>query len=409
MERRGLHLIEAAGGSRESAGLLARLFAGGRERMLRKLDAGLATGSIRATLPDGQKRVLGGKRSGFEAEIHVHDWRCILRLATGGSVGWYRAWEKGEWSSPDPVQIFALFMANADSLGQLGRAKGPWRMAARAYHWARRNTRTGSQQNISAHYDLGNDFYAPWLGETMAYSSAIWREAMTLDKAQAAKMHAMAARIDGAPGNHVLEIGCGWGSLSAMLAENGYEVEAISLSDEQLAHARALAPDVDFRKQDYRDVDGRYDAIVSVEMVEALGQEYWPTFMDCIAHNLKKGGRAAIQFISIRDELFDAYSRSADFIQTYIFPGGMLIRTSEFRALAEARGLTWSDETRFGLDYARTLADWRQRFDRAYAQGKMPADFDDRFADLWRYYLMYCEGGFRGGGIDVHQVTLIKP
>ena len=409
MERRGLHLTGAAGGDRDSTGLLARAISGGKARILQRIDRGLATGSITARFPGGETRVLGGKRSGFDAEITIHDWRCVLRLATGGSVGWYRAWEMGEWSSPDPVKIFALFMANAETLGNAGRAKGPWRMISRLYHRLRRNTKTGSRQNIAAHYDLGNDFYTPWLGRTMVYSSAIWRDAMTLDAAQQAKMNAMASRIEGAPGPGVLEIGCGWGGLSALLAERGHDVEAISLSDEQLAFAREAAPDVEFRKQDYRDVDGRYDAIVSVEMVEALGREYWPAFMDCVAHNLKPGGRAAIQSISIRDELFDHYARSADFIQTYIFPGGMLIRTSEFRRLAEARGLEWRDEARFGQDYARTLADWRLRFDRAAEQGRLPRGFDEAFTRLWRFYLMYCEGGFRGGGIDVHQVTLVKP
>lgn len=406
---RGQHLVGAAGAAHDATGVFARLFAGGRDRIIERIDRGLATGSLEARIPGGITRRLGGRRPGFDAQITIHDWRAVMRLASGGSVGWYRAWEKGEWSSPDPVQIFALFMANGATLGDTARAKGPWRMIARAYHWARRNTRSGSRDNIAAHYDLGNDFYAAWLGSTMAYSSGVWGGAMTLDAAQQAKMEAIAARIGSAPGPEVLEIGCGWGSMAAMLSARGFEVEAISLSDEQLDLARATAPDVLFRKQDYRDVDGRYDAIVSVEMVEALGREYWPAFLDCIAHNLRPGGRAAIQFISIRDELFDAYARSADFIQAYIFPGGMLIRASAFRALAEQRGLEWRDEVRFGLDYARTLADWRMRFDRAVEQGRLPAGFDARFIALWRYYLMYCEGGFLGGGIDVHQVTLLKP
>ena len=194
-----------------------------------------------------------------------------------------------------------------------------------------------------------------------------------------------------------------------MAADRGAKVDAISLSDEQLAWARRQsAGDARFLKQDYRDTKGQYDAIASVEMVEALGHEYWPTFMDCVARNLKPGGRAAIQFISMKDELFDAYAGSADFIQAYIFPGGLLIRASEFRELAQARGLAWTDEVRFGQDYAETLRIWREKFDRAASEGLLPPGFDERFKALWRYYLMYCEGGFRGGGIDVHQVTLIK-
>jgi len=391
------------------------MLSGGVSRLIARLDRGLETGSIEARLPDGSTRRLGGRAPGFEAQIHLKDWRAILRLATGGSAGWYRAWEAGEWESPDPVQIFALFMANATSLGSLGRAKGPWRWASKMVHRLNRNTRSGAQANIAAHYDLGNDFYRAWLDPTLCYSSALFAGAdKPLEQAQQEKVRALAERLEVAPGADVLEIGCGWGFLARTLAnDHGANVTAISLSDEQLAYAReANAHDVQrivFRKQDYRDVPGEYDAIVSVEMVEALGREYWPTYMDCIARGLKPGGRAAIQFISIRDDLFDYYANSADFIQAFIFPGGLLIRTSEFRALAEARGLEWCDLSSFGLDYAETLRHWRANFDAAAAEGRLPADFDDRFIALWRFYLMYCEGGFRGRGIDVHQVTLVKP
>jgi cyclopropane-fatty-acyl-phospholipid synthase len=186
-------------------------------------------------------------------------------------------------------------------------------------------------------------------------------------------------------------------------------VTAISLSDEQLEWARSQnSSGIDFRKQDYRDVTGPFDAIVSVEMVEAVGREYWPAFFDAIARCLRPGGRAAIQFIAMCEEAFDGYARSADFIQTYVFPGGMLIRESEFRRLAAERGLAWTDRTGFRLDYAETLRLWRARFDCAVEEGRLPAGFDRRFVRLWRYYLMYCEGGFRGGAIDVAQVTLVK-
>jgi cyclopropane-fatty-acyl-phospholipid synthase len=211
----------------------------------------------------------------------------------------------------------------------------------------------------------------------------------------------------------LLEIGCGWGTLALMAAGGGAQVDAISLSDDQLAwcRGRPVPPgtgSVTFRKQDYRDVAGQYDGIVSVEMVEALGREYWSDFMECVARNLRPGGRAAIQFISIRETLFDSYARNADFIQAYVFPGGLLIRTSEFRRLAEERGLAWTDQRDFGTDYAETLRLWRAAFDRAAAEGRLPPGFDQRFCELWRYYLMYCEGGFCGGGIEVSQVTLVK-
>ena len=397
-----------AGGRRfgRSPGPFSRLFAGGFHRVLDQIDHGLETGSIEATLPDGSTRLLGGRSPGFEAQVDIRDWRALLRLATGGSVGWYQAWEAGEWSSPDPVSLFALFMANGEALGETGRAKGPFRLAARFAHWLNRNTKDGAEKNIHAHYDLGNDFYRQWLDPTMAYSSAYHMAGDGLEAAQRRKWERLSDRI--ADARDVLEIGCGWGGLSGHLAERGAQVTGISLSDEQLDWCRRHFPEVEFRKQDYRDTRGQYDAIVSVEMVEALGREYWPDFMDCMARNLKPGGRAAIQYIAMKESLFEGYARNADFIQAYVFPGGMLIKASEFRALAEARGLRWQDQEDFPLEYAETLKAWRANFDRAVAEARLPAGFDERFRDLWRFYLMYCEGGFRGGGITVSQVTLVK-
>lgn len=404
---RGEVLLRSAARFERKPGRFARMFAPGFHKVLDRIDAGLASGMLTGILPDGTTRRMGGRSPGFEVTVTIHDWRALLRLATNGSIGWYQAWDAGEWSSEDPVALFALFMANAATLGGAARAKGPWRWLAKAAHWFNRNSKAGAQRNIHAHYDLGNDFYAAWLDETMSYSSACGTSGADLRTAQERKWARLAERL-GEPGT-LLEIGCGWGGLADHFARGGARVTAISLSDEQLAWARARQdPAIDFRKQDYRDVRGQYDAVVSVEMVEALGREYWPDFMDCLARNLKPGGRAAIQYISMRDELFDAYAASADFIQAYIFPGGLLIRTSEFRRLAQERGLSWHDQEDFGLDYAETLHLWRERFDMTVAEGRLPAGFDDRFIRMWRYYLMYCEGGFRGGGIDVHQVTLVK-
>lgn len=404
------------------SGWFARTLAPGFHRILDRLDKGIEEGAIHGHLPDGTTRVLGGRNPGFVVTVTLHDWRALVRLATAGSIGWYQAWAAGEWEADDMVALFALFIANGETLGDTGRASGPWRLALRFAHWLNRNSRSGSARNIHAHYDLGNDFYREWLGQSMVYSSAVFgtdaapsqvqQMLSELDYAQLAKVTAMLNRVEVQPGDSLLEIGCGWGMLANAAAMTGVEVDAISLSDEQLAFARdkreAGASNPDFRKCDYRDVSGQYDAIVSVEMVEALGREYWPTFMDCISDNLKPGGKAAIQYISMHENLFDAYASSADFIQAYVFPGGLLVRTSEFRRLAEDRGLRWENQHDFGLDYAETLAIWRKNFDAAVAEKRLPAEFDDVFVRLWRYYLQYCEGGFRGGGIDVHQVTLIK-
>lgn len=405
--QRGSVLLEAGRRFGVSPGLFARLFAPGFHKLLDRIDDGLEAGAILAHLPDGTIRRLGGRAPGFEAEVQIRDWRALLRLATGGSVGWYQAWEAGEWASPDPVPLFALFTANAVALGETGRAKGPWRLVSRALHWLNRNTRVQAERNIHAHYDLGNDFYGAWLDPTMSYSSAYRWGVDGLEAAQRRKWARLSDRL-GDPAT-VLEIGCGWGALAAHLAGRGSRVTAISLSDEQLGWARQHHPEVEFLKQDYRDTDGRYDAIVSVEMVEALGRRYWPAFFDCLARNLNPGGRAAIQFIAMRDEIFEGYARNADFIQAYVFPGGLLIKNADFRRLAAERGLSWEDQEDFGLDYAETLRGWRERFDAAEAQDRLPAGFDRRFCDLWRFYLMYCEGGFRGGGITVSQVTLVKP
>src|SRR5690606_31557496 len=299
--------------------------------------------------------------------IYIRDWRCLVRLATGGSAGWYQAWEAGEWNSPDPVTLFAVFSANSASLGETGRAKGPWRTASRALHWLNRNTRVQAERNIHAHYDLGNDFYGAWLDPTMSYSSGYRLGADGLEAAQRRKWERLAERL-GRPGT-LLEIGCGWGALANHFAGQGSKVTAISLSDEQLAWARRNHPGVEFRKQDYRDTDGQFDGIVSVEMVEALGREYWPDFFDCLARNLKPGGRAAVQLIAMRDDLLEGYARNADVIQAYVVPGRLLIKTADFRRLAAERGLSWEDQEDFGRDYAETLKAWRENFNAAEAKG----------------------------------------
>ncbi|WP_062734080.1 SAM-dependent methyltransferase [Sphingobium abikonense] len=390
---------------------LAPLF----HRMLDRIDRGLEAGSLEAALPDGTRRLLGGRAAGPDCVVHLHSWRALVRLATGGSAGWYRAWAAGEWASPDPVPLFALFMRNAVSLGQVARPQGPTRWIGRLWHWLRRNSRAGSRQNIAFHYDLGNDFYQPWLDEDMHYSSGLFADADNwlepLEAAQRRKVDAILDRLDLRDGDALLEIGCGWGGLAERAMERRVmRYTGLTLSTEQADYASdRLGSGASVELTDYRDAQGAYDGIASVEMVEAVGQHYWPDYLAGIHRLLKPGGRAAIQYILIDDAIFERYARGVDFIQTYIFPGGMLISPSRFRQIAQEIGLEWRDETRFGLHYAETLRRWRQRFDRAIDEGRLPASFDQHFVALWRYYLMYCEGGFRGGGIDVAQVTLVKP
>ncbi len=378
--------------------------------LLDRIDRGLVVGAIEATLPDGIARLVGGRADGPVAIVVLRRWRALWKLATGGSVGWFEAWEAGDWTSPDPVPLFALFMANRVSLGDAARPGGAVKLAMRAWHRLRRNHRAGSRRNIAAHYDLGNDFYREWLDDSLTYSSALFETpGESLATGQARKLQAILDRTATRPGDAILEIGCGWGSFAALASAEGRRVEALTLSAEQKALVDAQRwPGVAVSLTDYRDVTGSFDAIASIEMVEAVGQEYWAAYLDAIARLLKPGGRAAIQYIAIADDVFPAYAGGVDFIQRYVFPGGMLLSESRFRALAGARGLEWRDRHGFGMDYAETLREWRRRFDAAERAGRLPARLDARFRAMWRYYLMYCEGGFRGGGIDVAQVTLVK-
>ena len=415
-ETRGRHLVAADRVFATGGGVLA-LFAGGFHKILDRIDAGLLEGGIDATLPDGSHRILGGRKPGPMPIVRLHSWRSLVRLIRSGSVGWYKSWAVGEWSSPDPVPLFDLFMRNGESLGEVARAKGIWRSVNRIAHLFRRNSKGKARANIAFHYDLGNDFYAAWLDPSMTYSSALFDHGLSdsLEAAQERKIRALLDRLKLKRGQRLLEIGCGWGSLAEIAARDyGVEVVGLTLSAEQKAYADArlakagLGERVSIRLMDYRDIEGGFDAVASVEMVEAVGEQYWPIYLQTVARVLQPGGSAALQLISIKEELFESYAASADFIQTYIFPGGMLISEARFQAIAELAGLGWQDRQGFGLDYAETLKHWRVRFDFAVEEGRLPAGFDQRFHDLWRYYLMYCEGGFRGCGIDVAQVTLVK-
>lgn len=406
--RRGERLLVSDRRLALGGGIAGRLARRRAEAVVARIDAGLATGSLDATLPDGRRRLLGGRAPGPAAAIELVNWWPVVRLMLGGSAGFARAHFDGDWTSPDPTAIFELFVANRTTLGTTARARGATRLVNRLVRAA--ESRGPTRRNVAFHYDLGNDFYAAWLDPTLTYSSALFDGAEGLEAAQVAKIRALLDAVGVRRGDRLLEIGCGWGGLAQIAARDyGAVVHGITLSAEQLAYARARVPQASFELTDYRDVSGAYDHVVSVEMVEAVGERHWATFMDVVRRALRPGGRAGLQVITIADDVFDAYRRSTDFIQAYIFPGGMLPSPSRLRGAAEAAGFGWGAARWFGPDYARTLALWRERFDAAIADGRLPPGFDDRFVQLWRYYLMYCEGGFRGGGLDVVQVVLTTP
>ena len=414
MTTRGEHLVRADRAFATGGGRLARLISPAFDRILEEIDRCFDCGGMEVMLPDGSQRRIGFRAPGANAIVHIRSWMALVRLASSGSVGWYKAWALGEWSSPDPVPIFELFSANAVPLGDIGRAKGPFRWINALAHRLRDNAPRKARANIEAHYDLGNDFYSAWLDQTMTYSCARFETAAdSLEQAQRHKVATLLDRLGIKPGQRLLEIGCGWGSLAIEAARRGAEVVGLTLSSEQKAWAEGkiaaagLADRIEVRLQDYRDTAETFDAVASVEMVEAVGQRWWGTYLDCIARNLRSGGRAALQYIAIDHRLFESYSRNPDFIQTYIFPGGILLDEPQFAGLAVERGLSWEGREAFRLDYAETLKRWRVRYDQSVERGDL-AGFGDAFHNLWRYYLMYCEGAFRGGAIDVAQVTMVK-
>ena len=382
-------------------------------RTLLQLLARLHTGTLHLRTPEGPSLTLG---TGAEphASWHLHDWEVCAEVLRSGDVGLGETFMAGRWSSPDLSALLRLALLNRDALEAAVYGSVWGRLAYQLRHWLRHNSRRGSRRNIQAHYDLGNAFYRLWLDETMNYSSAWFngQPQLSLAQAQHAKMQRALAACGVRPGQRLLEIGCGWGAVAEQAARQGVQVTGVTLSHEQLAFAQerlrhhGLAHQADLRLQDYRDMaDAPFDAIVSIEMFEAVGYAYWPTFFRTLKRQLRPGGRACIQSITLRDELFERYRRSTDFIQQYVFPGGLLPSPSAFRAAAAQAGLRVEAELAFGPDYAETLRRWRQAFQRqrmeVSAQG-----FGPEFQRLWEFYLAYCEAAFDAGTINVMQFTL---
>ena len=403
------HKIERVGGRAAAGSTLWR-------RIAEAWAAKTAVGTLTLVFPDRSERVYATTKSGPSATIEIHRGRAVWRVLMGGKLGFAEAFMDGDWSSPDLTQVIAFGLANQEGLGAALRPSWLVRAIAAAQHWSRANTRVGSRRNIAHHYDLGNDFFEQWLDETMTYSSAIFAASgMSLAEGQREKYRRILTSLNLRPGDRILEIGCGWGGFAEMAAaEAGVSVTGITLSRAQAQFARqrmmvaGLTDRVDIRVEDYRDAAGSFDRIVSIEMFEAVGERNWPVFFHIIRDRLKDGGRAVIQVITIADERFDAYRRSVDFIQRYIFPGGMLPSPSALASSIEASGLSLVQSSFFGDSYAETLRQWDKRFQRQWDQIS-PLGFDERFHRMWSYYLNYCEAGFRLGVTDVGQFVIAKP
>ena len=376
----------------------------------------LEYGELTIRIPDGREFLIRGHQPGPKADFRINDYGFASRLVRAGDIGFAEAYIDGLWDSSNVTAFLELFCRNRDLVSRLLADRPLTRLAQKVFHWFNRNTRRGARKNIEAHYDLGNAFYRQWLDDTVTYSSALFDGTdRSLDEAQTAKYRSLAEAMDLRPGASVLEVGCGWGGFAEFAArEYGARVTGITISREQLEFARnrmqaeGLSELVEIRYQDYRDTRGEFDNVASIEMFEAVGERYWPVYFDCLRSRLKAGGRAALQVITIRDELYESYRSEVDFIQRYVFPGGMLPSPEILRSLVDGAGFTMTGVRRFGLDYAHTLAIWRNRFFAAWPdiQG---LGFDTRFRRLWAYYLSYCEAGFRSRNTDVCQIAFTKP
>jgi len=370
-------------------------------------------GDLTVVLPDGQSIHYAGVEPGKSGILVVKDYKFARMLLTSGGAGMGEAYMDGLWDSPDLASMLEVVATNAEHIREYFMGRGWGRFVGRLAHLLNRNSKSGSKRNIEAHYDLGNAFYKQWLDPTMTYSSAKFADDdQNLSDAQWNKYRSLAEQIDLRPEHHVLEIGCGWGGFAEFAAsEIGCRVTGVTISKEQLEFAqkrmadKGLSDKVDILYKDYRDIEGQFDRVVSIEMFEAVGEEYWPSFFAKVHDVLKSGGQAGLQIITIADDLFEDYRKSADFIQRYIFPGGMLPSPSALASQVKNVGLEWKDNINFGKDYAHTLHIWRDRFQEAWPTIQ-PLGFDERFRRMWHMYLGYCEAGFSAGTVDVTQLTL---
>jgi cyclopropane-fatty-acyl-phospholipid synthase len=377
--------------------------------VLKALDR-LSVGRLTLRLPDGKVRSFGAEGATPQAHLDVRDWHFFRHVLLDGDIGFAEAYVEGFCDSPDLPGLIALLAENEKALGRMAYPNLFQRLLLRLMHWQRRNSRRGSRKNIHAHYDLGNEFYRLWLDPSMTYSAALYEGTVgkPLEAAQTDKYERILEQIGAKQGDSILEIGCGWGGFAETAARRGMRVTGVTISQQQLDYARerleraGLGDRVDLQFRDYRDVEGRYDHIVSIEMVEAVGERYWPDYFAVLKRHLEPGGSILVQAIVIGDDFFEGYRRHPDFIQTYVFPGGMLLSPTNLREQCRLAGLKIAELYSFGLDYARTLETWLGSFDRV-ADQVARLGFDERFRRMWRYYLAYCAAGFSTRRTDVLQ------
>lgn len=371
------------------------------------------TGALTFVTPDGREYRAEGANPGPEGVIVVRDPRLFWRMIRDGELGFAEAYMDGWWDTPDLQAVLDAALINNDTVARGFGGRTVTRLVERLRHLMNRNTRRGAARNIARHYDLGNDFYAKWLDESMTYSSALFRRPdESLPEAQRNKYAAICDRMGARPGDHLLEIGCGWGGFAEYAAaERGARVTGLTISREQHDFAKrrvfeaGLADRVEIVMRDYRDERGNYDGVASIEMFEAVGEKYWPVYFDTVRERLKPGGQATLQIITIADKWFDGYREGADFIQKYIFPGGFLPCPSALKAQTGRAGLEWVESHEFGQSYSDTLRRWRRKFNDAWAE-IAPMGFDERFRRMWNFYLAVCASCFLAETTDVTQVTL---
>lgn len=393
-------------------------FVGVRDRAILRICAAVLGrvngGRLTLKLPSGTSAVLGNGGD-VHASLVLNNFALFGKSLRRGSIGFAESYMSRDVDTGNLGELLRFFVDNKSALTASGRGLFQVRLPDKLFHRRRRNTPTGSRRNIAAHYDLGNSFYAAWLDPSMTYSSALFSApGMTLAQAQDAKNEAIVAALGLEAGHELLEIGCGWGAFAERAARSGAKVTGITVSNAQLCYgldriaAAGLGGEVDLRFQDYRDTTGTFDRIASIEMIEAVGEEHWAQYFQTVAHSLKPGGKAVVQAITIAPDLFDGYRRKVDFIQRYVFPGGMLPTVEIMRAQAAAVGLTFETVREFGADYAQTLRLWRQAFHEQWPQ-LLTMGYDDRFRRFWEYYLTYCEVGFERGMTNVGHYRLTKP